>query len=431
MGELYEIKRVEEELVGPVIKVIGVGGGGNNMINYVAEQGIKGVELIAANTDKQALQLSKATKKIQLGAKITGGLGAGMRPEIGAKAAEESYDELKEALQGADLVFISAGMGGGTGTGASPIVARAAKEVGALTIGVVTKPFLFEGRRRMNLALQGIENLKNESDSIVVIPNDKILEIIDRKVGRREAFALVDEILYRAVSGISNMVITYGPNDVNVDFNDLKTIMSYKGLALLGVGEDKGENSAYQAMMKAINSPLMEDISIDGAMGVLVHFTIHTDYPLTEINESMSAIHERVDPDADIIFGTTTDDSLDIDEVKITIVATGFEKSGGRREERGSITNSTSNRSSSRTSSPGKSLLSESLKKQPVEIGKEGREKGNGRGQSRMERDQDREEEKSQKEEEFQIDLVALFKRELKDVDFDDDLDTPAIFRHN
>ena len=412
MGELYEINTAGEEIVGPVIKVIGVGGGGNNMINYVAERGIKGVELIAANTDKQALMMSKAHKKIQLGAKITGGLGAGMRPEIGAKAAEESYDEIKEALQGADLVFISAGMGGGTGTGASPIVARAAKEVGALTIGVVTKPFLFEGSRRMKLALQGIENLKNESDSIVVIPNDKILEIIDRKVGRRDAFALVDEILYRAVSGISNMVITYGPNDVNVDFNDLKTIMSYKGLALLGVGEDKGENSAYQAVMKAINSPLMEDISIDGAMGVLVHFTIHTDYPLTEINESMTAIHERVDPDADIIFGTTTDDSLDIDEVKITIVATGFEK----EEKKGGTTPTSVKTSPKREAS----LLSDALK----------RKEANPKPAPKRPEQPKPAKEKEEEKEEPQIDLLALFKQQLKDVDLDDDLDTPAIFRH-
>ncbi|MEO1941476.1 MAG: cell division protein FtsZ, partial [Campylobacterales bacterium] len=325
MERLYEITPEREELVGPNIKVIGVGGGGNNMINYVANKGIKGVELIAANTDKQALESCKADKKIQLGKKVTKGLGAGMRPDLGAKAAEESYDEIKEALNGADLVFISAGMGGGTGTGASPIVAKAAKEVGALAVGVVTKPFMFEGAKRLRLALQGIENLKNAADSIVVIPNDKILKIIDRKVGMREAFSLVDEVLYRAVTGISNMVITYGPNDINVDFNDLKTVMSYKGLALMGVGEAKGESSAAAAIETAINSPLMDDISIDGAMGVLVHFTIHSDYPLTAISESMELIYSRVDPEADIIFGTTTNNELDVDEVKITLVATGFE----------------------------------------------------------------------------------------------------------
>ncbi len=321
--KLFSINEVSD---GPKIKVIGVGGGGNNMINYMAEKGIKDVELIAANTDIQALKTSKAHKKIQLGKSLTKGLGAGMRPEIGQKAAEETYEEIKDALNGADLVFISAGMGGGTGTGASPIIAKAAKEVGALTIGVVTKPFTFEGPRRQKLALNGIENLKQETNSIVVIPNDKILSIIDRKVGRREAFSLVDDVLYKAVSGISNMVISYGENDINVDFNDLKTVMSHQGLALMGVGEEKGENAAFNAIKKAIESPLLDNISIDGAMGVLVHFTLHEDYPLMEMQESMNLIYEKVDEDADIIFGTTTDNSLEPDEIKVTIVATGFEK---------------------------------------------------------------------------------------------------------
>jgi cell division protein FtsZ len=321
--KLFSINEITD---GPKIKVIGVGGGGNNMINYMAEKGIKDVELIAANTDIQALKTSKAHKKIQLGKSLTKGLGAGMRPEIGQKAAEETYEEIKDALSGADLVFISAGMGGGTGTGASPIIAKAAKEVGALTIGVVTKPFTFEGPRRQKLALNGIENLKQETNSIVVIPNDKILSIIDRKVGRREAFSLVDDVLYKAVSGISNMVISYGENDINVDFNDLKTVMSHQGLALMGVGEEKGENAAFNAIKKAIESPLLDNISIDGAMGVLVHFTLHEDYPLMEMQESMNLIYEKVDEDADIIFGTTTDNSLEPDEIKVTIVATGFEK---------------------------------------------------------------------------------------------------------
>jgi len=323
MNELFKIN---ETIDGPVIKVIGVGGGGNNMINYMAEKGIKDVELIAANTDIQALKTSKAHKKIQLGKSLTKGLGAGMRPEVGAKAAEESYEEVKESLEGADLVFISAGMGGGTGTGAAPIIAKAAKEIGALTIGVVTKPFTFEGPRRRKLAEAGTNELKHETNSIVVIPNDKILTIIDRKVGRREAFSLVDDVLYKAVSGISNMVISYGENDINVDFNDLKTVMSHQGLALMGVGEEKGENAAFNAIKKAIESPLLDNISIDGAMGVLVHFTLHEDYPLVEMEESMNLIYDKADDDADIIFGTTTDNSLAPDEIKVTIVATGFEK---------------------------------------------------------------------------------------------------------
>ncbi len=323
MDELYI---VNETIDGPKIKVIGVGGGGNNMINYMASKGIKDVELIAANTDTQALKTSKAHKKIQLGKALTKGLGAGMRPEIGAKAAEESFEEIKETLKGADLVFISAGMGGGTGTGAASIVARAATEVGALTIGVITKPFMFEGPRRRKLAETGTNELKKEANSIVVIPNDKILTIIDRKVGRKEAFSLVDDVLFKAVTGISNMVVNYGENDINVDFNDLKTVMSHQGLALMGVGEMQGENAAFDAVKMAIESPLLDNIAIDGAMGVLVHYTMHEDYPLVEIQESMNIIEEKADEDADIIFGTTTDNSLSPDEIKVTIVATGFEK---------------------------------------------------------------------------------------------------------
>jgi len=323
MEELYVIN---ETVDGPKIKVIGVGGGGNNMINYMAQKGVKDVELIAANTDMQALRTSKAHKKIQLGKTLTKGLGAGMRPEIGEKAAEESYEEIKEALKDADLVFISAGMGGGTGTGAAPIIAKAAKEVGALTIGVVTKPFLFEGPKRRKLAESGTNALKQEANSIVVIPNDKILTIIDRKVGRKEAFSLVDDVLYKAVTGISNMVVSYSENDINVDFNDLKTVMSHSGLALMGVGEIQGENAAFEAIKMAIESPLLDNISIDGAMGVLVHYTMHEDYPLVEIQESMAVIEEKADEEADIIFGTTTDNSLAPDEIKVTIVATGFEK---------------------------------------------------------------------------------------------------------
>jgi len=317
---------INEVIEGPKIKVIGVGGGGNNMINYMAEKGIKDVELIAANTDMQALKTSKAHKKIQLGKNLTKGLGAGMKPEIGAQAAEESYEEIKEVLKDADLVFISSGMGGGTGTGAAPVIAKAAKEIGALTIGVVTKPFMFEGSKRRKLAEEGVNNLKKETNSIVVIPNDKILTIIDKKVGRKEAFSLVDDVLYKAVSGISNMVISYGENDINVDFNDLKTVMSHHGLALMGVGETKGENAALEAIKMAIESPLLDDVSIDGAKGVLIHFTLNENFPLVSIEESMSLIEEKADEDADIIFGTTTDNSLAEDEIKVTIVATGFEK---------------------------------------------------------------------------------------------------------
>jgi len=338
MEELFVVNDV---VIGPKIKVIGVGGGGNNMINYMAERGIKDVELIAANTDIQALKTSKAHKKIQLGKSLTKGLGAGMRPEVGKQAAEESYEDIKKELEGADLVFISAGMGGGTGTGAAPVIAKAAQEVGALSVGVVTKPFTFEGPKRRKLAEIGTNELKNETNSIVVIPNDKILTIIDRKVGRREAFSLVDDVLYKAVSGISNMVISYGENDINVDFNDLKTVMSHHGLALMGVGEEKGDNAAVNAIKKAIESPLLDNISIDGAMGVLVHFTLHEDYPLVDMEESMNLIYEKADEEADIIFGTTTDNSLAPDEIKVTIVATGFEreKAANNTNKTGEIAN--------------------------------------------------------------------------------------------
>jgi len=323
MEEIFTINEIKD---GPQIKVIGVGGGGSNMLNYIAAKGIKEVELIAANTDIQALKTSKAHKKIQLGKTLTKGLGAGMKPEVGEKAAEESFEEIKEALKGADLVFISAGMGGGTGTGAAPVIAKAAREIGALTIGVVTKPFIFEGSKRTRLANEGIEKLKAETNSIVVIPNDKILTIIDRKVGKREAFSLVDDVLYKAVTGIANMVVSYSENDINVDFNDLKTVMSHEGLALMGVGEIQGENAAFEALKMAIESPLLDNISIDGAMGVLVHYTMHEDYPIVEIQESMNIVYEKADEDADIIMGTTTDNSLSPDEIKVTIVATGFER---------------------------------------------------------------------------------------------------------
>jgi len=330
MEEVYTINEIND---GPKIKVIGAGGGGSNMINYIASKGIKDVELIAANTDMQALKTSKAHKKIQLGKTLTKGLGAGMKPEVGEKAAEESFEEIKEALKGADLVFIAAGMGGGTGTGAAPVIAKAAREVGALTVGVVTKPFIFEGSKRERLAIEGIEKLKAETNSILVIPNDKILTIIDRKVGKREAFSLVDDVLYKAVTGIANMVVSYSENDINVDFNDLKTVMSHEGLALMGVGEMQGENAAFEALKMAIESPLLDNISIDGAMGVLVHYTMHEDYPIVEIQESMAVIKEKADEFADIIMGTTTDNSLSPDEIKVTIVATGFEQAKKREKK--------------------------------------------------------------------------------------------------
>ncbi|NPA50042.1 MAG: cell division protein FtsZ [Epsilonproteobacteria bacterium] len=310
---------------GAVIKAIGIGGGGGNMINHMIEKGVSGIDLIVANTDAQALATSLAPIKLQIGVNVTRGRGCGMVPEKGREAALESFDEIKEALSGADMVFISAGLGGGTGTGAAPIVAQAAKEAGALTVSVVTTPFKFEGRKRSRLAQEGLEELKRESDSIIVIPNEKLLSLVEKNLGIKESFKLVDDILCQAVTGISNVIISHGPSDINLDFADVKTVMSHKGLALMGVGRSTGQSAAYEAAKSAIESPLLDNISINGARGVLVHFHIHPDYPLTQIAEAMEIIEEYADPDATVIFGTTTDENLADDEVGITIIATGFE----------------------------------------------------------------------------------------------------------
>ncbi len=310
--------------MGAKIKVIGVGGGGGNMVNHMISEGISDIELIVANTDAQALGNSNATKKIQLGERETKGLGAGMKPEIGKNSALESFNDIKDALEGSDMVFIASGFGGGTGTGAAPIVAQAAKEIGALTISVVTKPFGFEGRKRARLADIGIEELRKESDSIVVIPNDKLLSIVDKDLGVKDSFKLVDNILSRAVSGMSSVVLSSGDNDINVDFADIQTIMSHKGMAILGVGESDGDESAVEAIKNAIESPLLDNLSINGAMGVLVHFNIHPNFPLTQIQNAMDIIYDSADEEADVIFGTTTNESIEEDQVKITIVATGF-----------------------------------------------------------------------------------------------------------
>ena len=312
-------------LTGARIKAIGVGGGGGNMINHMVNSGITDIDLIVANTDAQALETSNAPYKIQLGEKLTKGLGAGMKPEIGQQSAIESYDTIKEVLDGADIVFVSSGLGGGTGTGAAPIIAQAAKEIGALTVSVVTKPFRFEGKRRQKLAETGLEELKRESDSIIVIPNEKLLSIVDKNLGIKDSFKMVDNILARAVSGISNVILSRGKNDINLDFADVNTVMSHRGLALMGVGEATGPSAAYEAIKNAIESPLLDNMDIKGAMGVLVHFQIHPAYPILEVSEAMSIVEDNADEDAHVIFGTPTDESMQLDDVKITIVATGFE----------------------------------------------------------------------------------------------------------
>ncbi len=307
------------------ISVIGVGGGGCNMINHMINEGSHKIDLIAANTDLQVLHISKAPKKIQLGIKLTKGLGAGMKPEVGRDSAVESYEDIKNSLKGADIVFIAAGLGGGTGTGAAAIIAKAAKEIGSLTVSVVTKPFTWEGKKRAGLANLGLEEIKKVSDSIIVVPNDRLLEIIDENVGMKDAFRIIDNILYQAVNGMTEVILTPGNSDINTDFADVKTIMQHKGMALMGIGKAKGENAAQKALEDAIESPLLDKVSLGGAKGILIHFNIHPQVSLFAINDVMSSIHNTIDSNAEIIFGTTSDNTLETDEVKITIVATGFE----------------------------------------------------------------------------------------------------------
>ena len=304
------------------IKVIGVGGAGNNAVNRMIDAGIKGVDFIAVNTDRQALQTSKANTKIQIGEKITRGLGAGANPDIGAQSAEESKAEVAEVLRGADMVFVTAGMGGGTGTGAAPVVAAAAKEMGILTIGVVTKPFTFEGKKRLSQAERGIESLKGKVDTLVVIPNDKLLQIIDRETSIIEAFKMADDVLRQGVQGISDLIAV--PGLVNLDFADVKTIMLNQGMAHMGVGRASGENRAEDAAKEAIQSPLLET-SIEGAKGVIINITGGEDLGLHEVNTAAELVQRSVDPEANIIFGTVTDPSMQ-DEIQITVIATGFEK---------------------------------------------------------------------------------------------------------
>ena len=304
-----------------VIKVIGVGGAGNNAVNRMIDSEIKNVEFIVVNTDRQVLQRSKASTRIQIGEKLTRGLGAGANPDIGAQAAEESKAEIAEVLRGADMVFVTAGMGGGTGTGAAPIVAQAAKEMGILTIGVVTKPFTFEGKKRLAQAERGIESLKGKVDTLVVIPNDKLLQVIDRKTSMVEAFKMADDILRQGVQGISDLILI--PGEVNLDFADVKTIMQNKGMAHMGIGMATGENRAEDAAKQAIQSPLLET-SIEGAKAVIINITGNAEVGLHEVNTAAELIQRSADPEANIIFGTVIDDSLE-DEIIITVIATGFE----------------------------------------------------------------------------------------------------------
>ncbi|MBQ3674435.1 MAG: cell division protein FtsZ [Campylobacter sp.] len=328
----YSIAEKKKPVFSAEIKIIGAGGGGGNMINHIVRtmENSDKVDLIVANTDKQALNGSSVKLKIQLG---NNGLGAGMDPEVGKAAAEESYEDIKDALSGADVVFVSAGLGGGTGTGAAPVIARAAKEQKALTIGVVTTPFSFEGNKRMRLAQEGIAELKKECDSIIVIPNQKLLSLVDKKAGFKEAFKMVDSVLTQAVSGMTSVIIESGDSDINVDFADVKMVMMHRGLALMGVGKAEGENAAKEAVQNAIQSPLLEDMSINGSRGVLVHFKLHPDCSLFEIDEAMQIIKEAADKDAAIIFGTTSDVNMDNNRVEVTLIATGFGNESVEKDE--------------------------------------------------------------------------------------------------
>lgn len=312
------------------IRVVGVGGGGGNAItSMITNQDIKGVEFVAANTDAQVLLNCQATTKIQIGEKLTKGLGSGADPEIGRQAAEESREKVKEVLLDSDMVFLTCGMGGGTGTGASPIIAEVAREVNALTVGVVTKPFLFEGTRRMVVAEEGIEELREKVDTLIVIPNQKLLDIVDKKMTLIEAFQVADSILGQAVQGISDLITT--PGLINVDFADVKAIMLGAGTALMGMGVGTGENRAQIAARAAISSPLLE-ISVEGAKGILFNITGGKDLTMSEVNQAAEIISGAADIDANIIFGTVIDENM-IDQIKITVVATGFDESRQRLQQ--------------------------------------------------------------------------------------------------
>ncbi|MFP3124185.1 MULTISPECIES: cell division protein FtsZ [Bacillaceae] len=305
------------------IKVIGVGGGGNNAVNRMIEHGVQGVDFIAVNTDAQALNLSKAEIRMQIGGKLTRGLGAGANPEVGKKAAEESKEQIQEALRGADMVFVTAGMGGGTGTGAAPVIAQVAKELGALTVGVVTRPFTFEGRKRATQAAAGIAALKENVDTLIVIPNDRLLEIVDKNTPMLEAFREADNVLRQGVQGISDLIAV--PGLINLDFADVKTIMSNKGSALMGIGVGTGESRAAEAAKRAISSPLLET-SIDGAQGVLMNITGGTNLSLYEVQEAADIVASASDLEVNMIFGSVINENLK-DEIVVTVIATGFDDS--------------------------------------------------------------------------------------------------------
>ena len=316
------------------IKVIGIGGSGKNALNHMINSKVRGVEFIAMNTDTQDLHNSLAEKKIHIGKNLTKGLGAGMNPEVGRKAAEETKTEIQDVIKGGEMVFIACGMGGGTGTGAAPTVARAAKESGVLTVGVVTKPFSFEGRERMRLAEEGLSELEKEVDAIIVIPNDRLLSITSKETSLKNAFSMCDEVLRQAVEGISDLITI--PGDINVDFNDIKTIMASAGTALMGIGTATGDKRAEKSAFDAINSPLLE-VSINGAKGILLSIAGGDDLTLHEVAEAAKIVTESADKDAKVIFGTCKDDRLKKGEMKVTVIATGFPTANGNAPQKKSL----------------------------------------------------------------------------------------------
>jgi cell division protein FtsZ len=321
---------------GAKIKVIGVGGGGSNAVNRMVEVGLSGVEFIVANTDAQALDHSKAAVKLQLGQKLTKGLGAGADPNIGRQAALEDTDMIIQALSGADMIFVTTGLGGGTGTGAAPVIASLGSELGALTIGVVTKPFRFEGKKRLLHAESGLDALSECVDTIITIPNERLLTVVDRRTTMTEAFALADDVLRQAIQGISDLILV--PGLINLDFADVRTIMSGMGVAMMGTGVADGEGRAMQAAQRAVSSPLLEDSSVTGARGVIINVTGGADMSLMEVNEASCIIQEAAHEDANIIFGAVIDPNVS-GKIKITVIATGFDRKGGTRTipARGSV----------------------------------------------------------------------------------------------
>jgi cell division protein FtsZ len=313
-----------------LMKVIGVGGGGGNAVNRMVDEDLEGVEFISVNTDSQALKSSKSGIKIQIGKKLTRGLGAGARPEIGAAALEESRDEVRKAIDGADLVFITAGMGGGTGTGAAPLIGEMSREMGALTIAIVTKPFLFEGKKRMKQAEAGLQELKAAVDTMIVVPNERLLSVVGKGTSFKDALKKADEVLLHATQGISDLIRVTG--EVNVDFADVRTIMSNRGTALMGTGFGRGENRAVEAAQEAISSPLLDNISIQGAAGVLINITGGMDLAIDEVTTISSIIQEAAGDDAEIIFGAVHDSSMN-EEVRVTVIATGFDRADAHHKQ--------------------------------------------------------------------------------------------------